>query len=73
MDPVALQESYKAAGAKRWRNVAAPHKKYLQIFDLEVLVPYTGLYCAIWNEVAVQNAFPPVTEDAVKLRRRMDK
>merc|ERR1719379_687968 len=35
------------------------------IFELEVLAPYTELYCTLWNDVAKQYNLWPVTEDEV--------
>jgi beta-phosphoglucomutase-like phosphatase (HAD superfamily) len=61
-----LELTYKAAGAQRLKNMVSPQRAFGMIFELEVLVPYTELYCTLWNEVAVQHDLPSVNEGEVK-------
>jgi beta-phosphoglucomutase-like phosphatase (HAD superfamily) len=65
LDPQILDSTYRAAGAQRFKNMRNPQRAVGLIFELEVLVPYTELYCTLWNEVAIQHNLPPVNDDEV--------
>jgi beta-phosphoglucomutase-like phosphatase (HAD superfamily) len=65
LDPQVLDITYQARGAQRFKNIRSPQRAVGMIFELEVLVPYTELYCTLWNEVAIQHNLPPVTADEV--------
>jgi beta-phosphoglucomutase-like phosphatase (HAD superfamily) len=65
LDPQILNNAYEANGAQRLKNMLNPQRAFAMIFELEVLVPYTELYCTLWNEVAIQHDLPSVTEDEV--------
>jgi beta-phosphoglucomutase-like phosphatase (HAD superfamily) len=66
LDPQMLNMTYEASGAQRLKNLRNPQRAYGMIMELEVLAPYTELYCTIWNEVALEHDLPLVTEDEVK-------